>query len=136
LFEDMFANFQIEIRSTKIQVDCDEYRVVNLPFLLDQRSSDEFWPQLCAKSTALLRLVSGRANKRGVIFTRYVRLSDELEKLFKQNRIPVLKLDGRLSDKLRFDQLRRFDALSNGVLIITRTTGKRGLDIPFADYAV
>ena len=136
LFEDMFAHFDVEIRRMKVQVDCGEYRVINVPFLIDERASDEFWPQLCAKSNTLLRLVTRRDNERGVIFTRNVRLSDVLEKLFQQNRIPVLKLDGRLSSKIRFDQLRQFDALTNGVLIITRTTGKRGLDIPFADYAV
>jgi superfamily II DNA or RNA helicase len=136
LFEDMFAHFDVEIRRTKVQVECGEYRVISVPFLIDERAADEFWPQLCAKSNVLLQLVLRRDHQRGVIFTRNVRLSDVLEKLFQENRIPVLKLDGRLSSKIRFDQLRQFDALTNGVLIITRTTGKRGLDIPFADYAI
>ena len=42
----------------------------------------------------------------------------------------------RVSSDRRFLLLKQFEAMEAGVLIITRGTGKRGLDIPKAHYAV
>jgi hypothetical protein len=137
LFEDMFEGFLIGVKKMPLVIECierDEW--VEVPILVDRRlNPSEFWPELRAKSNALFEIILSRKNERGVVFTRNVRLSDELAELAVNQGITALTLDGRLSDRQRFGRLRTFKELTNGILIITRTTGKRGLDIPSADYA-
>lgn len=137
LFEDMFEGFLFDVRKLPLVIECIEQdQWVEVPILVDMRlNPSEFWPELRAKSSALFELILNRKHERGVVFTRNVRLSDELAELAINQGITTLTLDGRLSDRQRFARLRAFKELTHGILILTRTTGKRGLDIPSADYA-
>ena len=138
LFEDMFDGFDVIKKKVPLVVDCLEGEEwVEVPFLIDgRRTPGEFWPQVQAKAAALLKIVRDRRGQKGVVFTRNVRLSDELALRAAARQIPALIVDGRLPDKQRFATMREFAARSSGLVIITRTTGKRGLDIPAADYVV
>lgn len=106
--------------------------------LVDNRDDPEhFAPRLQRKADILGELVSGMRGSRGVVFTRYTQLSDALNVLLDEMGVPTWVVDGRLSDeRQRIDSVKGFQRSPEGVLLITRGTGRRGLDIPAADYAV
>jgi superfamily II DNA/RNA helicase len=138
LFEDMFSGFGVgTARVPKFEncIELEEFIEINI--LHDGRPRpDEFWSNLRGKATALVTLLKARRGQRAVVFTRYVRLSDALAQSISENMFPVFELDARLSEAQRFAKIRHFNDTPGAVLIITRTTGKRGLDIPSADFAV
>ncbi len=139
LFEDMFAGFDIEIRSVPLVIDCEviKGRKKQVPLLRDSRDGNDFYPALRGKALALNRLLAEHRGERAVVFTRNTRLSDALEAMIRDAiGCPVFVLDGRLSENQRYSRITHFESTKGSVLIITRTTGKRGLDIPTADYAV
>ena len=85
----------------------------------------------------MLSLVRKHQNERVVLFARHIRLSDALKGFLEVRGTSVCQVDSRQkSDSERYDVLRRFQTGAGGVLIITRGTGRRGLDIPKADVAI
>ena len=72
-----------------------------------------------------------------MILTRTVRLSDAILKLLQKVGIRAVQLDARISgERARLGRIEQFNAFDEGILLLTRTTGKRGLDIPKAHYAI
>jgi hypothetical protein len=49
--------------------------------------------------------------------------------------LPLFELTGERTDRQRRIALGGFRESRNGLLLMTRTTGGRGLDLPFAHYA-
>ncbi len=138
LFEDMFAGFAVDRVFVPVVEDCVETdRKMEVAILIDERENEQFWPSLRAKARAMLEIIRKRKSQRGIVLTRNIRLSDALLDILQKNEVLALQLDGRLSEGQRFTRIRQFSSkLFRGVLIITRTTGKRGLDLPAADYAL
>lgn len=137
LFEDMFANFDVEYRATPILDMCEVVGITEAPFLVDRRHANEFLPLLRAKAHSLIDVIRRHGSEKGVVFTRNTRLSDALEAEIKTViGCPVITVDGRLSENQRYSRITQFSTQKTSILILTRTTGKRGLDIPAADYAV
>ena len=59
-----------------------------------------------------------------------------LKPLFANLGLPLFELTGEKTDHERRQAVAGFHASENGLLLLTRTTGGRGLDLPFADYAL
>jgi len=139
LYEDMFLSIEPTRVDVPIIVNCIETDKRQTVYILeDARSSlDQFEPRLRGKALAVLSLVRKHQNERVVLFARHIRLSDALKGFLEVRGTSVCQVDSRQkSDSERYDVLRRFQTGAGGVLIITRGTGRRGLDIPKADVAI
>ncbi|CAN0474273.1 unnamed protein product, partial [Phaeothamnion confervicola] len=78
----------------------------------------------------------GKAKERGVVFVRTITLLDGLKPILAGLRLPLFELTGEKTDRERKSAIDGFRKSTNGLLLMTRTTGGRGLDLPFAHYAV
>lgn len=88
------------------------------------------------KADNLNRILARHVEERGVIFFRNVRILDLFAgKLAAEGRTAVI-VHGRQSTAENDRALVRFRASNNMLLLITRDTGKRGLDLPEADFAI
>jgi hypothetical protein len=108
------------------------------PILRDDRADDHFHFLPGAKTDALHQIVVARshAGQRGVIFARTITLLEALKPILGTIGLPLFELTGEKSDRQRQAALDGFRHTRNGLLVMTRTTGGRGLDLPFAHYAV
>jgi superfamily II DNA/RNA helicase len=90
------------------------------------------------KTDALLAIVTarGKAKERGVVFVRTITLVEGLKPILATTRLPMFELAGEKTDQERKSAIDRFRKSANGLLLMTRTTGGRGLDLPFAQYAI
>jgi superfamily II DNA or RNA helicase len=88
------------------------------------------------KADSLYRILAYHVEERGVIFFRNVRILDLFAgRLAAEGRTTVIVHGGQsTADNNR--ALARFRAGNDMLLLITRDTGKRGLDLPEADFAV
>jgi ERCC4-related helicase len=148
LFEDMFRDFRAEWTETSIYVEDYTRRVTveKLRLMLPQRVERitaghaqlvvEAHPSLRAKATAVCDIVAAQGARRGVLFFRFRRLLDVFMKLLKAKGIDCCFVHGMRSTKQNDLALREFRSGNAQLLLITRDTGKRGLDLPEADYAV
>jgi superfamily II DNA/RNA helicase len=111
-----------------------------VPRLLDGRPGREkhFGFSRGGKTDALIDIVArrGLARERGVVFLRTITLLEGLTPLLVKTGLPLFELTGEKSDDERRVAIRCFRQSKNGLLVMTRTTGGRGLDLPFAHYAV
>jgi superfamily II DNA/RNA helicase len=88
------------------------------------------------KADSLYRILSRHPRERGVIFFRNVRILDLFaERLTAEGRTVVIVHGGKPSSE-NDRALARFRGGNDMLLLITRDTGKRGLDLPEADFAV
>lgn len=137
LYEDMFAGFDYEVRETRIfSLEAREFVITLLPRLIDKRGHNEFHTFLRSKARVLTDILNRSEGKRGVLFSRKIRLSDALFKETTSCGWKTIQVDSRFPDRERDKRLTQF---RNGVfdlLIITRRTGRRGLDLPQADFAI
>lgn len=109
------------------------------PFpLVDNREDNHFRFQTGDKAVTALDLIVWRAQRpeRGVLFVRTITLLEALKPLIAAEGLPVFQLTGEMGDHERQHSIAGFCESPNGVLVMTRTTGGRGLDLPFAHYAV
>ena len=138
LYEDMFAGFNYEFRTTKIfSVSEREYIYPVLPRLLDERPiPGEFHAQLRAKGEVLLDILGQQRGRAGVVFCRKIRLSDAIFSSVSSQGWNVVQVDSRFPDHDRNTRLNAFRDGGYTLLIITRRTGRRGLDLPQADFSV
>jgi superfamily II DNA/RNA helicase len=136
LYEDMFADIYPEEQPIPSIVNCHEEFIHGYK-LVDNRSTNEFFPLLRSKSVALLSILASHIGEKGVLFTRNTRLSDKISEYLNEKKIPNLILDGRIiNERERLSIIDNFRTGESDVLIITRHTGRRGLDLPMADYAI
>jgi superfamily II DNA/RNA helicase len=139
LYEDMFADFYPEPIKVPLVIDCeatdlwkDTYRLID-----NREKNNEFHPCLMSKAQALTGIIRKHKNEKGLLFTRNTRLSDSLAKYLQAQGINVKLLDARVKpDRERIRIVQQFQEGFPGILILTRSTGRRGLDIPLADYAI
>jgi superfamily II DNA/RNA helicase len=81
----------------------------------------------------ILRLHSG---ERGVLFFRNIRILDAAARRLTEEGHTIVIVHGEQRPADNDRALARFRAGKNMLLLITRDTGKRGLDLPEADFAV
>lgn len=88
------------------------------------------------KADSLYRILGRHSGERGVIFFRNVRILNLFaERLAAEGRTVVI-VHGDQSPADNDRALARFRVGTDMLLLITRDTGKRGLDLPEADFAV
>lgn len=139
LYEDMFNGIQPIKGKVRLFIDCEPTGNFKDIFVLQDKreNSDEYHVSLKSKSLALLNIIKKRKEQKGVIFTRYIRLSDGLNDFLQGNDIKTNIVDGRIRhESTRYKIIEKFNSDDSQVLIMTRETGKRGLDLPIADYAI
>lgn len=109
-----------------------------VPILRDNRADDHFHFLRGVKTDTLREIVVARsgAHECGVIFPRTITLLESLKPILTSTGLPLFELTGQKSDRQRKIALAGFRESRNGLLLMTRTTGGRGLDLPFAHYAV
>ena len=94
-------------------------------------------PDLRGKSRELARILRRNKEDRGVtICPPHTDLRIQLAASLRSGPVPVVQIDSRVTDSHRERVLSGFKMLPKCILIITRETGKRGLDLPQADFAL
>lgn len=142
LFEDMFYGFDWHVQKRRIvcehELDIDDGRPKfgDVHVLLDLRTENEYRPLLRQKFEYLEEIINHRRDHKGVIFTRYTRLSDVICGELERMGISYIQIDSRVEGRKRDSHLEGFRRGSFRLLVITRGTGKRGLDLPKADFAI
>jgi len=91
-------------------------------------------PELGEKSAVIRRLL--RRKDRIVVMFRYVRLLNAVSSALSERGIESAHLHGEMSDRERARSLDEFRSGRTPVLLMTRDTGKRGLDLPQARAAI
>jgi len=108
--------------------------------LLDERpvvyEHRRYAVELRQKAAWVSEAVAARPTEKGVVFTRTIRLGLALIERFEASKADVAFVHGELSGDDRRDAMEKFTRGDTNILVITRDTGKRGLDLPMADYGV
>jgi superfamily II DNA/RNA helicase len=137
--EDLTLGLDVMYGPCVIKTAQNEKRYLeSAPVLEDMREDHHMHFRAGEKSDAVYRIVESRAavGQRGVLFVRTVTLLAALKSMLASIDAPLFELTGEKSDEERRIAVQRFRTSANGVLLMTRTTGGRGLDLPFAEYAV
>jgi superfamily II DNA/RNA helicase len=108
-------------------------RVIDPPRVGDQITMHA---EFRGKADSLYRILARHPCERGAIFFRNVRILDLFAKRLVAEGRTVVIVHGGQSPAENDRALARFRAGNNMLLLITRDTGKRGLDLPEADFAV
>jgi superfamily II DNA/RNA helicase len=139
IVEDLTQYLNVEYGPCAIKSATNEQIFLEVaPQLKDQRPDGRFRFQAGAKAAAVTAIVAARsaAGQRGVLFLRTITLLRGLAPLLATLGTPLFELTGELGDQARRQAVGGFRASQGGLLVMTRTTGGRGLDLPFADYAL
>jgi superfamily II DNA/RNA helicase len=137
LNEDMFAGIDVAVEEVFMyNGECEPMKFDGRVLVDNRENPEEFHPLLREKAQAVSKIVKARRRDRGVLMTRYTRLSDLLKLELEKQGVNVFLLDGRIEERGRMPIVDLFSQAPGAVLIITRNTGRRGLDLPFADYAI
>jgi superfamily II DNA or RNA helicase len=143
LFEDLFQGFDWEIDKRRLvceheldTIDDETPKFGDVRVLLDSRPDDRYRALLRGKFDSLQQIVTCRPEDSGVVFTRYIRLSDAICDKLNEMGISYTQIDSRVKGRQLHSRLQDFREGRTRILVITRDTGKRGLDLPKADYAV
>jgi ERCC4-related helicase len=148
LFEDMFRGFEAftaetfvydselvsRIPASKLRIQPPERVLRSLRRRVVEQI--EAHPEPRAKVLTLERIVQTRKRQQGVLFLRYVRILDEISKRLRASGHEIAMVHGAQKQTTNDRELERFRKRHASLLLITRDTGKRGLDLPEADYAV
>jgi hypothetical protein len=139
IFEDLTEGFETRVGDCEVKTSLNQrYYLEQVPILVDTRRDNHVRFQAGGKTDATLRIVAIRAarGQRGVLFVRTITLLAALRDALEPLSLPLIELTGEKSDDERRLAISRFRATAGAVLLMTRTTGGRGLDLPFADYAI
>jgi hypothetical protein len=148
LFEDMFHGFKAFVADTFVYDSEFVSRIpaakarIEPPERVSRKirrrvvQNIEAHPEPREKVLTLERIVSSRKNEHGVLFFRYVRILDEMSKRLRASGYELAVVHGAQKQTKNDSELERFRKRRANLLLITRDTGKRGLDLPEADYAV
>lgn len=93
-------------------------------------------PRLRAKFDALRKILTLNPGERGVIFFRNIRVLEAAAGALRADGARLVVVHGEKSSQESEKALAEFRSTSSMLLLITRDTGKRGLDLPEGDYAV
>ncbi|WP_343698998.1 DEAD/DEAH box helicase [Caulobacter sp.] len=93
-------------------------------------------PRLSAKFEALQAILARHPGQRGVIFFRYVRVLEAAAAALREAGQTLVVVHGEETLQANDAALATFRATPGMLLLITRDTGKRGLDLPEGDFAV
>jgi hypothetical protein len=136
LQEDMLEGYDAEIQDFLFYAwDADEPRRMVRSRFTERPADNEYRPSPRGKYESVLELAKLRANERGVVFVRYVELAEQITASLRSQGITTEIIHGDKSPREQAAAKERFSE-GQGLLVITRDTGKRGLDLPRADYAV
>jgi superfamily II DNA or RNA helicase len=139
LVEDLTRDIGCEIGNCMIKNRRnEEVFLENVPRLRDEREEGRFRFRRGGKVNELQSILEARskARERGVVFVRTVTLLEALKPILAKLGLPLFELIGEKDDLARKVAIEAFQKSTNGLLLMTRTTGGRGLDLPFAHYAV
>lgn len=140
LYDDMFDGIEPVCVQVPLVVDCRPTdKLVDAWRLEDSREDrSTYAAKLRGKFDAVVGILQRHRDDRIVLFTRFTRLSDALEaSLRTATECAVYKVDGRSGPRQRQTTLMEFGSHEgSAVLVLTRSTGRRGLDIPAADAAI
>lgn len=139
IVEDLTLGLDVEYGDCMIETAKNSHVLLqDVAILRDDRVDDRFRFQRGGKIQALGQIVAVRSSRgeRGVVFVRTVTLLEALKPLLASLGLPLFELTGEMADHERRQAVSGFRASANGLLLMTRTTGGRGLDLPFAHYAV
>lgn len=137
LFEDMFAEFRSVWKRVSEPHIPSAYRS-RKPYILDHRegSGAFFQVKLNGKGRVLREIIQRHHQEKGIVVTRFTKLSDALvDDLTKLNR-SIYKIDGRKNERQHKEILARFEESSDGILVITRDTVEKGFDLPVAGFII
>jgi superfamily II DNA/RNA helicase len=141
ILEDLTAGLDVRSGSCVIKTKQNETVFLeNVSILHDKRPGPDkhFRFLRGGKTDTLIDIVlkRGSVGERGVVFLRTITLLEGLKPLLVETGLPLFELTGEKSDDERRVAIARFRRTRNGLLLMTRTTGGRGLDLPFAHYAI
>ena len=132
LYEDMAGNFEereqeivvwnedcVPRKRTRFRIDCNTMAA-----------------GIRAKGEALVTTLRQHTDERIIIMVRYVEILQELTALLGKEGRPIFQIYGEQPEGKRFTEATAFQNSSNGILILTRSSGKRGLDLPAAQVAI
>ena len=141
LFEDMFVGFgwSYEPVSKWDSELTRRFYTEEIRLNMPEKGADgqmRFYPEIGRKFESIVHILAGHRNEKGVIFFRYIRLLREVSNRLKELGWEVIPVHGELEPKQNTANLNRFRRESKVLLAITRDTGKRGLDLPEADFAI
>ena len=139
IFEDLTLGLGTVVRDATLKTSSNQtFHLKDGVFLDDGRKDGRFEFRPGAKARLLVALLQGFARKkhRSVVFCRTVRTLEALRKILKASKVEFYQLTGELSDDERAIAIRNFRKSTAGTLLMTRTTGGRGIDLPFADCAI
>jgi superfamily II DNA/RNA helicase len=106
--------------------ELDDYRV----------NKDTYLPELKGKFQNLVKIIESNVEKKGVVYFRYNRLSDEIFNYLVSKKISCIQIDGRVKTNDLGEKIIEFQKSDYQILLLNRDSGGRGLDIPYIDYAV
>jgi superfamily II DNA/RNA helicase len=148
LFEDMFKDFDTELVETFVWNESytRKFRTEKLRLILPDRVKKkvagrdiekiEIHPYLQRKAIIVQHIVDLMNGSNGVVFYRYVRLLNAFKEKFEKMGISFSFVHGGRKSIENKKAISDFKKGNRQLLLITRDTGKRGLDIPEADYAI
>lgn len=139
IVEDLTEGLHVEIGDYPIKTVTNAVRIrEDAPRLVDEREVREFRFMAGAKADHLDTLVAERRGRgeRGVLFVRTLTLLEAVLPRLAAAGAEVSVLHGEMPDAERVRAIDGFRRSTGGILLMTRTTGGRGLDLPFADYAI
>ncbi|OWY03753.1 hypothetical protein B6V75_10050 [Thioclava sp. F1Mire-8] len=141
LFEDMFRDFAYYSDETSKYDNSLTKRLPVSALRIEEpgRSRDgrvEMWPSLRGKRDVLLKIVRHHKGQKGVLFFRNIRVLNAVKDELIALGYRVAIVHGKNRPDLNDRRLNLFRREENILLLITRDTGKRGLDLPEADYAI
>jgi superfamily II DNA/RNA helicase len=99
-----------------------------------QQRHFEHYPSFGGKAVFLMKYCD--EHPKTVFMFRYLRLLEAFDTEFRKSGVPTAKLHGEMFDRQRDKALHEFRSGGTNVLLMTRDTGKRGLDLPQALAAV
>lgn len=140
--EDLVADLKIRVGGAVIkQRNNDKVYLPEALLLSDQRRDGRYKCEPHGKFQTLLDIVAARSMRRrgamrGVVMVRTMELVHAVVAALEQLGGLVATLHGDLVDDARRTALSRLASGRARILVMTRQTGGRGLDLPFADYAV
>jgi superfamily II DNA/RNA helicase len=136
LLEDLTLGLHTSHGRCKIKTPDNTSIFLEGPRLRDDRQDNHFRFERGGKADAALSLAQLRPCERGVVFVRTVTLLNGLWPLLAMSGRALFQLTGEMRDLARRNTLLQFQHSESGLLLMTRTTGGRGLDLPSAHFSI
>jgi hypothetical protein len=139
VLEDLRADLDWKREDAVVKTRQNEIiKIKGATVLWDRRENNHYRFKRGEKTDTLLAILADRRERRerGVLMMRTMTLLNALKPILLDAGYRVFELYGEMEDRKRARQIAGFRGSDADILLMTRTTGGRGLDLPFADYAV